>query len=58
MKLSLNLIMMLIIRASLLSSYGKNVAKPHYQPKDAQFAENFYTSLSLGFDLAFWCFPS
>ena len=29
--------MMLIIRASLLSSYAKNVAKPHYEPKDAQF---------------------
>ena len=50
--------MMLIIRASLLSSYGKNVAKPHYEPKDAQFAKNFYTSLNLRVDLVFWCFPS
>ena len=31
--------MMLIIRASLLSPYGKNVAKPHNTPKDAQFAK-------------------
>ena len=31
--------MMLIIRASLSSSYGKNVAKPHNKPKDAQFAK-------------------
>jgi len=31
--------MMLIIRASLLSSCGKNVAKPYYRPKDAQFAK-------------------
>ena len=29
--------MVLIIIASLLSSYGKNVAKPRYEPKDLQF---------------------
>ena len=49
---------MLIIRASLLSSYGKNVAQPYYDPKDGQFAKNFYTFLNLRFDLDFWCFPS
>ena len=26
-------------QSSLLSSYGKNVAKPHYVPKDSQFAK-------------------
>ena len=30
--------MMLIIRASPLSSCGKNVAKPRYDQKDDQFA--------------------
>ena len=28
---------MLIFRASPLSSYGKNVAKPHYKPKVKKF---------------------
>ena len=32
--------MMLTIRALLLSPYGKNVAKPHYKPKGAQFAKH------------------
>ena len=32
--------MMLIIRASLLSSHDKIVAQPHYDPKDGQFAKN------------------
>ena len=50
--------MMLIIRASLLSSYGKNVAKPLYERKDALFGKTFYTSLNLRVDLVFWCFPS
>ena len=31
--------MMLIIRASLLISYGKNVANPLDEPKDVQFAK-------------------
>ena len=31
--------MMLIIRASLLSSYGKNVVKPRYEAKDSQFGK-------------------
>ena len=31
--------MMLIIRASRLSSYGKNVAKPRYEAKDSQFGK-------------------
>ena len=47
---------LLIITVSLLSSHGKNVAKPRYQPRDAQFAKNFDTSQSLGFDLVYWCF--
>ena len=45
--------MMLIIRASVLSSYGENVAKPRYQPKDSQFAKK---SLHV-FESSFWpCF--
>ena len=47
---------LVIIRALLLSSHGKNLAKPYYEPKDAQFARNFHTSQSLRFDLVFWCF--
>ena len=50
--------MMLIIRASLLSSYGKNVAKLHYEPKYPQFAKIFYTSLNVRVDLVFQCFSS
>ena len=46
-----------IIRALLLSSHGKNLAKPYYEPEDAQFAKKFHTSQSLRFDLVFWCFP-
>ena len=49
---------MLIIRATLLSSYSKNVAKPRYEPKDEQFAKHFYTFLNVRFDLVFLCFRS
>ena len=48
---------LVIIRALLLSSHGKNLAKPYYEPKNAQFARNFHTSHSLRSDLVFWCFP-
>ena len=34
---------MLIIRATLLSSYSKNVAKPRYEPKDEQFVKLLFT---------------
>ena len=51
--------MMLTIRALLLSPYGKNVAKPLYKPKGAQFAKHCYcTPLNLRFDLDVWCFAS
>ena len=36
---------LVIIRALLLSSYGKNLAKPYYEPKDAQFARNFHPEI-------------
>ena len=50
--------MMLIIRASLLILYGKNVAKPRYDQKDDQFAKYFHTPLSLRIDLVFCCLSS
>ena len=42
--------MMLIIRASLLSSYGKNVVKPRYETKDSQFARK----ISHVSEFSFW----
>ena len=50
--------MMLIIRASVLSSYGKNVAKPRYDQKDDQFAKYCHTPLNLRIHLVFWCLSS
>ena len=52
--------MALIIRASLLSFYGKNVAKPSYDQKDDQFAKYctvLYASQS-SYSPSFLCFLS
>ena len=35
-----------IIRALLLSSHGKNLAKPYYEPEDAQFSHVSESSFS------------
>ena len=50
--------MMLIIRASVLNSYGKNVAKPRYDQKDDQFAKYCHTPLNLRIHLVFGCLSS
>ena len=44
---------MLIFRASLLNSYGKNTTE-----KSRNFGTTFYTSPNLRFHHVFWCFPS
>ena len=50
--------MILIIRASLLSSYGINVAKPHYEQKDSRYPKFFHTPLNYPFHLVIWCLLS
>ena len=50
--------MMLFIRASLLSSYGKNIAKPRYDQKKEQFAMYCHTSLNIRIHLVFWWISS
>ena len=50
--------MMLFIRASLLSSYGKNIAKPRYDQKKEQFAMYCHTSLNIRIHLDFWWISS
>ena len=39
---------MLIIRATLLSSYSKNVAKLRYEPKDEQFVIHCFPVVYIG----------
>ena len=50
--------MMFFIRASLLNSYGENIAKPRYDQKDDKFAKYCHTPLNLRIHLVFWCFAS
>ena len=50
--------MMLFITASLLSFYSKNVAEPHYDEKDDQFAKYCHTPLNLRIHLVFWWLSS
>ena len=50
--------MMLFIRASLLSSYGKNIAKPRYDQKKDQFAKYCHTPLNIRIHLVFWWISS
>ena len=49
---------MLIIRARLLSSYSKNIAKPRYDQKDDKFAKYCHTPLNLCIYVVFWCLLS
>ena len=46
--------MMLFIRASLLSSYGKNIAKPRYDQKKEQCAKYCHAPLNIRIHLVFW----
>ena len=46
--------MMLFIRASLLSSYGKNIAKPRYDQKKDQCAKYCHAPLNIRIHLVFW----
>ena len=50
----LSLVFFLIIRASIWSPYGKNVAKPRQDQKDVQFAKYCHTPLHLGIHLVFF----
>ena len=45
----------LIIRASICSPYGKNLAEPCYDQKDDQFAKYCHVTLKLRSHLVFWC---
>ena len=50
--------MMLFIRASLLSSYDKNIAKPGNDQKKDQFAKYCYTPLNIRIHVVFWWISS
>ena len=54
----LRLFFLLIIKASIWSPYGKNLAEPRYEKKNEQFAKYCHTPLNLRFYLIFWCFSS
>ena len=53
-----SLFFLLIIRASIWSPYGKNVAKPRQDQKDDQCAKYCHTPLNLRIHLVFWCLSS
>ena len=54
----LSLFFLLIIRASIWSPYGKNVAKPRQDQKDDQCAKYCHTPLNLRIHLVFLCSSS
>ena len=54
----LSIFFLLIIRASIWSPYGKNVAEPRQDQKDDQCAKYCHTPLNLRIHLVFWCFSS
>ena len=54
----LSLFFLLIIRASIWSPYGKNLAEPCYYQKDDQFAKYCHTPLNPRFHLVFRCLSS
>ena len=54
----LSLFFLLIIRASIWSPYGKNLAEPCYYQKDDQFAKYCHTPLNARFHLVFRCLSS
>ena len=49
--------MMLIIRASFLSSYGRNIAKLRYEPKDLQFRKEILQVSESSFRHCFLVLP-
>ena len=49
---------LLIIRASIWSPYGKNVAEPRQDQKDDQCARYCHTPRNLRIHLVFWSFSS
>ena len=53
-----SLFFLLVMRASIWSPYGKNLADPRQDQKDDQFAKYSHTPLSLRFHLVFWCLSS
>ena len=53
-----SLFFLVIIRASIWSPYGKNLAEPRYDQKDDQFAKYCHTPLNLRFHLVFRCLLS
>ena len=54
----LRLFFLLIIRASIWSPYGKNVAQSRQDQKDDQYAKYYQTPRNLHIHLVFWCFSS
>ena len=54
----LSLFFLLIIRASIWSPYGKNLAEPRYDQKDDHFAKFCHTPLNHRFHLVIWCLSS
>ena len=48
----------LIIRASIWSSYGKNLAETRSDQKDDQCAKYCHTPLNFCIHLVFWCLSS
>ena len=51
----LSLFSLLIIRALTWIPYNKNLAEPHYDQKDDQFAKYWHTHLNIRFHLVFSC---
>ena len=53
-----SLFFLLIIRASIWSPYGKNLADPRYDQKDDRIVKYCHTPVNLRFHLVFWCLSS
>ena len=54
----LSLFFSLVMRASIWSTYGKNLANPRYDQEDDKFAKYSHTPLNVRFHLVFWCLLS
>ena len=54
----LSFFFLLIIRPSIWSPYGKNVAQSRQDNKDDQYAKYCHTPRNISIHLDFWCFSS
>ena len=54
----LSLFFFLVIKSTIWSPYGKNLAEPGYDQKENKFAKYWHTPLNLRFHLVYWSLSS